>query len=191
MTDANQMVAPHRQVPVRFTAAEFMELVQHPPISEWTGKIELIEGEIVRISPAHVPHWNAQRLAILELQAAFAPLGKEWIVGGEAPVRLGTLTVRVPDIAVLRAPDLKASVFDRSALFMVVEVADTSLRNDLGRKLRAYAASVVPHYWVIDLKGRRVLVHEQPLDGRYRDEHSYRFGEPILVPGADTPIVIE
>lgn len=188
--NAPEMIAPYEQVPVRFTADEFMELVQHPPVNGWTGKIELIEGEIVRISPAHVPHWNAQRLAILNLQSAFASLGDEWIVGGEAPVRLGNLTVRVPDVAVLRAPDLKATVFDRSALFMVVEVADTSLRNDLGRKLRAYAASMIPHYWVIDLRGRRVLVHEQPLDTHYRQERSFRFGEPIPVPGTGATIVI-
>jgi Uma2 family endonuclease len=86
---AIQRVSSARPVPVRFTAEEFMELAQHPPISEWSGKIELIEGKIVRMSPAHMPHWNAQRLTIMHLQHAFAALGDEWVIGGEAAVRLG------------------------------------------------------------------------------------------------------
>lgn len=187
MTAAERLVR-HRPTKVRFTADEFMELCRHPPISEWVGKVELIEGEIVRMSPAHMPHWNMQRLTIMQLQSAFAPLGPEWVVGGEAPVRLGALTVRVPDVAVLRGADLTAATADRTALFMAVQIADSSLRNDLGRKLRAYATVGVPHYWVIDLKGRKVHVMAGPEASDYRLKREAPFGKPIEVPGAGATI---
>jgi Uma2 family endonuclease len=189
MTRAER-IQEFEEAPVRFTAEEFMELAQHPPVCDWVGKVELIEGEIVRMSPAGMPHWNAQRLTTMHLQAAFAPLGPEWVVGAEAAIKLGKLTVRVPDVAVLRNPDLTAVAADRSTLFMAVEIADSSLRNDLGRKLRAYAAAGVPHYWVADLNGRRFHVMSEPADGDYREKSVVAFGEPIAVPGTDATITL-
>lgn len=165
-----------------------MELAQHPPISDWIGKIELIDGEIVRMSPAHVPHWNAQRLAIMALQAAFAPNGTEWNIGGEVPVRLGRLTVRIPDVAVFRAPDMTQSIFDKSALFMAMEIADTGLRNDLGRKMRAYAAAGVPHYWVVDLKSRELHVMTDPADADYASRRVVSMDEAVPLPGIGSTV---
>lgn len=137
-----------------------------------------------------MPHWNVQRLTTMYLQAAFVPLGPDWVVGAEAAVKLGKLTVRVPDVAVLRSPDLTASAAAGSTLFMAVEIADTSLRNDLGRKLRAYASAGVPYYWVVDVNGREVHVMADPHEGDYRAKRLIPFGKPIDVPGADATITI-
>ncbi len=190
------MTAPSRidhrdQMPVRFTAAEFIELVQHPPIVDWPGKIELVEGEIIRMAPANVRHWNMQRIVFLRLQSALADAGIDWIVGQEPTVRLRPDTIREPDIAVLRDPDLTASLFDGVALFLAVEVADSSLAIDLGPKRRDYAEAMVPHYWVIDLNGRCIHVMAQPDAGDYGARSLIRFGEPLPVPGTDAGIVID
>jgi Uma2 family endonuclease len=96
--------------------------------------------------------------------------------------------VRVPDVAVLRAPDLTAVAADRSALFLAVEIADTTLRNDLGRKLRAYAAAGVPHYWVADLKGRRLHVMAEPAEAGYARSEVMPFGTPMPVPGTQATV---
>lgn len=188
---ASEKIAPYKQVPVRFTADEFMELVRHPPIADWLGKIELIDGEIVRMAPANVPHWNAQRIIFLRLQSAFAELGLDWIVGQEPTVRLAADTMREPDVAVLRDPDLRATIFDRVALFMAVEVADTSLKIDLGQKLQDYAEAFVQHYWVIDLNDRRTHVMSEPRAGTYWDRQLVPFGEPIVVPSIPLTITID
>lgn len=187
---AQQRLARHQPVRVRFTADEFMELVRHPPMNEWDGKVELVEGVIVRMLPAFVPHWNAQRLMHVQLLTAFESAGAAWVVGVEAPVRLGRLTVRVPDIAVLRDPDLAGAVFDRTALFLAVEIADTSLRNDLGRKLRSYAAAAVPHYWVVDVNGRAIHIMSDPVDGAYRSTRISAFGTAIEVPGTTATVTM-
>lgn len=188
---ATDLIAPHKQVPVRFTVAEFMEIVQHPPISDWVGKVELVDGEIVRMSPANVPHWNAQRIMFLRLQSAFAGLGPEWIVGQEPTVRLSADTVREPDVAVLRDPDLRATTFDRVAVFLAVEVADTSLLVDLGQKLTDYAEAFVPHYWVIDLNGRRTHVMSDPRAGAYASRRPVPFGEPIAIPAIPLTVTVD
>jgi len=45
---------------------------------------------------------------------------------------------------------------------LVVEVAVSSLRIDLGEKARRYAAAGFPEYWVIEPIARRVHVHTDP-----------------------------
>ncbi|MCH1927617.1 Uma2 family endonuclease, partial [Shewanella sp. C31] len=46
---------------------------------------------------------------------------------------------------------------------------DTSLRYDLQVKLPRYAQAGVPEVWVVDLEGKRVLVHRKPEAGAYRE----------------------
>ncbi len=191
MTASHHRIDHRDQMPARFTAAEFIELVQHPPIVDWSGKTELVEGEIVRMAPANVRHWNMQRIVFLRVQSALMEAGMEWIVGQEPTVRLAPDTIREPDIAILRNPDLTATLFDRTALFLAIEVADTSLAIDLGRKRRDYADARVPHYWIVDLNGRCIHIMADPAGDDYMARSLVRFGEPLAVPGTDQAIVID
>jgi Uma2 family endonuclease len=57
---------------------------------------------------------------------------------------------------------------------------------DLRTKARLYARAGIVEYWVIDVAGRRIVVHRGPLDGAYNDVTSYREGEsiePLSAPG--------
>jgi Uma2 family endonuclease len=53
-------------------------------------------------------------------------------------------------------------------IFLLAEVADSSLSYDLGPKLEAYARAGIREVWVIDAIRRRVLVHRQPDQGNYQ-----------------------
>jgi Uma2 family endonuclease len=55
---------------------------------------------------------------------------------------------------------------------LVAEVSDTTLRSDLTRKAALYARAGVREYWVLDLKGRCLIVDRHPHDGAY---HSVQF----------------
>ena len=46
-------------------------------------------------------------------------------------------------------------------IVLVVEVADTTLRGDLTVKRDLYARAGVPEYWVLSLKGRKLIVHRR------------------------------
>ena len=168
-----------------------MELAQHPPMNAWIGKVELVDGRIVRKPPPGTPHWNTQRLIMLQLIDIFRAVGPEWIVGTEGAVRLSTGTVRVADVVVLRAPDLRRrGALDRAELFLAVEIADTTLRNDLGPKLRDYAEARVPHYWVADLKTRETHLMSAPEGRAYLEHATIPFGAPIPVPGAGATTIL-
>ena len=177
--------------PARFTAQEFMQLAQMKPVCDWTGKTELIRGIITRLAPAHIPRWNAQRVTHQRLYEALRDVRETWIVGQEPSVRLAGDTVRQPDVALLRDVGEVGELFDRAALFLAIEIADSSRNIDLGAKRLTYAGAFIPHYWVVDSKHRIVRIFSNPSAGDYRDARPVPFGTPIDVPGTDRTIVID
>jgi len=51
---------------------------------------------------------------------------------------------------------------------LVGEVADTTLATDLDEKKQLYAALEIPEYWVVDIRGERILAFRLQLDGKYQ-----------------------
>jgi Uma2 family endonuclease len=51
---------------------------------------------------------------------------------------------------------------------LLIEVADTTLRFDRGRKRSAYARSDIPEYWIVNLPARQLEVYRDPVGSRYR-----------------------
>lgn len=52
---------------------------------------------------------------------------------------------------------------------LVGEVADTTLATDLDEKKHLYAELGIPEYWVIDVKGKRVIAFRLPENGIYQE----------------------
>lgn len=179
-----------RETPLRFTAEEFMALATRPPLADVPGKLELVDGRIVRMSPAHALHWMAQQRINQDLAAAFRDMPDSWWVGPEASVRLSARKIRLPDVAVLRDPKPTRAAFPSDLLFLAVEISDTTLRVDLGPKRRDYALAGVPHYWVVDLVGREVHVMADPSGAEYVSTGAIPFGQSIAVPGTGAAITI-
>jgi Uma2 family endonuclease len=61
----------------------------------------------------------------------------------------------------------------------VIEVADTSLRNDLGRKRKVYAQEGVPEYWVIDVRDRVIYQMADPKGTGFATQRRVPLGEVI------------
>jgi Uma2 family endonuclease len=72
--------------------------------------------------------------------------------------------------------DLRLSIRDPQPenLQLVIEIADTTLAFDLSTKARLYARAGIIEYWVLDLPGRRIIVHRAPRDGAYSSVVAYR-----------------
>jgi Putative restriction endonuclease len=52
-------------------------------------------------------------------------------------------------------------------LRLVVEIADSSLHLDLTAKAKLYARAGIADYWVLDVPGRRMIVHREPTTEGY------------------------
>jgi Uma2 family endonuclease len=56
---------------------------------------------------------------------------------------------------------------------LLVEVSDTTLRFDRGKKLKAYARFGIPDYWILNLRERRLEVYRDPAGPEYRSVALY------------------
>src|SRR5205085_776518 len=64
-------------------------------------------------------------------------------------------------------------------LRLVVEVSDTTLGFDLTTKARLYARAGIAEYWVLDIPGRRMVVHRDPQQAQYRLVAAYGEDESV------------
>ena len=66
-----------------------------------------------------------------------------------------------------RADDYATATPRASDVLLIIEVSDSTLREDREIKAPLYAESGIPECWLVDLVGRAVEVYRQPQGGRY------------------------
>jgi Uma2 family endonuclease len=66
------------------------------------------------------------------------------------------------------------------SIALLVEVADTTMDRDTGRKLELYAAAGVPEYWVVDVNAGQVLMHDDPRADGYRGRRAVVFADMLV-----------
>jgi len=189
MNKASALIAVEE--PARFSAEEFMDMAAAGAFENIVGKIELVEGVIIRMSPAHAPHFLYQRELFLRLHEIFGAGRDGFIVGQTPTVRLSEDTVRDPDVAILRLPAELGGIFAAADLLLAAEVSDSSLPKDRGSKRLSYARAGIPNYWVVDIRGRKVELWVSPEGGDYSSHRTIPFGEPIPVPGTAETITLD
>jgi Uma2 family endonuclease len=141
-------------------------------------RVELIDGEIVEMSPIGAPHTRS----VMFLNDAFVRrLEGRALVCPQGSVRLHRRTEPQPDIALLRPPLARygRAIPAPADVFLIVEVADTSQYRDRVVKLPRYAAAGIPEYWIVDLKGEILDVYREPAAGRYGASRQLRRGDSI------------
>jgi len=159
-----------------FSADEFLHMLSLGAFDHM--KVELVDGRIVRMSPSHSDHGEMMARAIVALAAVY---GVERIMP-DTVLKLGDMTVRAFDVAVLH-PDAKPGpVLNPADVFLGIEVSDSSLAKDLGEKQRDYAEAGIRNYWVVDVKGRAVHIMTDPSQGEYRVRHVQETHSPIRLP---------
>jgi hypothetical protein len=123
-------------------------------------------------------------------------LPDDWSLWPESTVVLDPTNAPLPDFAVVRgANPLDFGTPERypgpGDIGLLIEVAVTSLRADLTTALEQYARAGIPADWVVDVPGRRVLVHTEPrvVDsrGEYARVETYRPGQalPLVLDGQE------
>ena len=149
--------------------------------------LELLEGEIVQMSPQDKPHARAMG----KLNRWFARnLGDEYVVRPQLPLTLSDSEPE-PDLAVVRAEEEAAAERHPRTALLVIEVADSSTRRDLEVKARIYAKSGIPEYWLVLVKQRAVEVLTDPdrATGAYRSARRHS-DDSTVVPAAFASLVI-
>ena len=171
----------------RFTVVEYHRMIE-TGILDADEHVELLEGEIVQVSPQEPPHARATS----RLNRWFArALGEEYVVRPQLPLTFPESEPE-PDLAVVWTKDEdRLEGHPRTAL-LVIEVADSSARHDLVVKSRVYAKAGIPEYWLVLVRKRSIEVLRDPdaAAGVYRSR-STAGPDSTLTPSAFSGPVIE
>jgi Uma2 family endonuclease len=166
----------------RFTVAE-VEAMVAAGVMEEDERVELIGGELVPMSPKGIRH-EVVKSALVDLWIRSRP--DDCRLTQETTFRLSEDTYLEPDVVIyLRASGLQG--LTGASVLLVVEIADSSLRYDIGRKAALYASFGIRELWVIDAVRLTTRVFREPETDGYRNTQD--FGpvdqlSPLIAPEA-------
>lgn len=145
-----------------------------------THRVQLVRGVIAQEPPMNPPHYRSVRKTTAALERVFAA---GYDVRPQGPLDLGLATRPLPDVAVVAESADGYATKHPTTAFLVVEVGDSTLFDDLTAQAELYAEAGIADYWVVDIPNHKlhVLRDPAPVGG---NGHSYR-DQRVLGP-ADT-----
>lgn len=163
----------------KFTIEEFERMIRKGLFEE-DERIELIDGEIVEMSPIELPHL----VCVAELQALFhETLGKTVHIWVQNALHMPNNTRPQPDLMLLkRRNDKYRGKYPTAAdVLLIVEVAASSLRYDRNVKAPRYAAAGIPEMWIVNLQESIVEIYSSP-ETEYTNVRQAGRGESLPLP---------
>ena len=153
-------VQPHETPqPHRFTREEYHQMAELGFFRN--RRVELIDGEIIDIAAMKDLHAVGMGVAAATLQQAFP----ECWVRHQLPLSFTMDSEPEPDLVVVPGqPRNYMGKGHPSDAIVVVELSDTTLRFDRGRKASLYARAGIKDYWIVNLNGKCLEVMREPVE---------------------------
>jgi Uma2 family endonuclease len=161
----------------RFTVDEYHRMGEAGVLTE-DDRVELLDGEIVQMSPIGNPHASTVARLTTLLVRRFADRATIWV---QNPIILDRWSEPQPDVCVL-APraDFYAAAHPRPReVLLGIEVMASSRGYDRTLKLPLYAKAELREVWLVDLKAQAIEVHRRPALRGYRSTETYGRGQAI------------
>ncbi len=159
----------------KYSVDDYDEMIRLGVLTE-RDRVELIRGEIVAkmaIGPRHSTCVKGLNLLLTQRVAGRA------IAGVQDPVRLPDSEPE-PDISLLRPPKERYLTGhpQPTDIFLIVEVADSSLDDDPNIMRPLYAESGIQEFWIVNLRDECLEVYRGPQpDGTYREVRILQRGQ--------------
>ena len=141
-------------------------------------RVELIDGEIITMSPIGPEHGasvDAGNYFLVSL------IRNRAIVRVQGNIRLDEYNEPQPDFTMLKWRDdfYRRQLPGPDDALLIIEVSDSTLSYDRNRKLALYARFGIPEVWIANILARVVEVYRDPVDGEYTDSRVYEPGEMV------------
>ena len=127
-------------------------------------RVELLGGEFYEMAPIGLRHVRAVRVLNDLLNEHIRRVA---VIDVQNPILLNDKSRPQPDVIVLHRRDYPGYP-SPADVFVVIEVADSSLAYDRDVKFPRYAAAGIPEAWLVDLNANVIERYSDPRDGRYR-----------------------
>jgi len=159
-----------------FTVDEYYRMAE-VGILDPDARLELLEGQIVEMSPVGVRHVAC----VNRTTALFAKHSADRaIVSVQNPVQLSDYTEPQPDIVLLkpRQDHYAGKKTSWEDALLVMEVSDTTIRRDR-YKVSLYARAGVSELWIEDLGDDTIYVYRNPSSAAYGTSLQFHRGDKI------------
>ena len=132
-------------------------------------RVELFSGNIIKMSAKGTAHTSATRRTASVLRDL---LGNQAAIYTQDPIALDDNSEPEPDIAVVRIDPFDYATHHPtpSEVYLIIEVADSSLTFDREIKAKIYARSGIADYWVLNVGDRQLHVFREPTENGYQSE---------------------
>ena len=171
----------------RFNVAEYYRMGETGVLNP-DARVELLDGKIIDMSPIGPFHGGS----VNRLNRLFNKMSNgRWLVSAQNPVHLDEYSEPQPDLLLLK-PDLDDYMGRHPApedVFLLVEVADSTLAYDRGKKLPAYGRAGIPEVWILNLRAKTIEVYRQPHFEGYHSSQTYGANDKVS-PGAFPDAVV-
>ncbi len=176
-------------VALRLTFDEYMRMIADGAFDTLRDRrIELIHGELRTMTPPGPDHSNA--VSWLTTWSVLNPPVQLVSVRIQDPVAIpGLDSSPQPDVVWAKQQSYKRRFPNPHEVFLLIEVADSSLEYDCGDKADLYAAAGIQDYWVVNLQDRVIHVFRSPAAEGYQAKQTIKFGE-VLRPLAFPTVTI-
>lgn len=176
MTVHQPIIADVGQHAWKVRRADFLLLEANGSFKEY-ARTELLDGEIWVVNAIHSRHASVQAELHGRLWAALNALHSPLKTYIAPSVDLSDTSLPEPDL-VIGAPHQDGFV-PLAKVALVIEISDTTLETDLGRKQRIYATAGVPEYWVADVNARAIHRMWSPSGDRFAQSDQVGFGDAL------------
>jgi len=161
----------------RFSVEDYHRMAEAGILGE-DDRVELIEGEVIAMSPIGSRHASCvdRHIALLNRR-----IGDRAILRVQGPIRLDDCSEPEPDLVLLRTrEDFYSPGHPRpDDVHLLIEVMDTTAAFDRGIKVALYARAGISEVWLVDLNQERVEVHRRPEAGAYSELQSRGRGDSV------------
>ena len=169
---------------VRTTYAEFEEMARRGDYDDIENHIELLCGEI-RIMPLPKPRHETtvDELAEWSFRSLLNEAARVRIQHSLGIPELDSVTI--PDVAWMHRRDYSSQRPLGADVFLLIEVSDTTLTLDRGKKAKLYAQAGIADYWIVNLRKRCLEIRRDPKGSRYRTVQTLHPGDearPLAFP---------
>lgn len=160
-----------------FTVAEYHRMVEAGILGE-DDRVELLEGEIVAMSPIGSRH----AAGVARLTALFSRIQDRGMVWVQNPIRLGEHSEPQSDVALLR---FRADFYAQAHpgledVLLVVEVTETQTAYDREVKVPLYARFGILEVWLVDLEAGQIEVYRRPSPQGYQEVQLLRRDQRVI-----------
>jgi Uma2 family endonuclease len=171
-----------------FSVDEYHRLVEVGILTP-NDKVELIQGEIIKMSPIGPKHAGNIDFVVQKLILLFQ---EEIIVRNQNPVQLGNMSEPEPDVSILKPNEnyYTSSHPKAEDVLLLIEYSDSTLQYDQNTKIPLYAVHLIPEVWIVDLKQNRVITYSSPKGEEYLNIRTYQKGETIVTGQLTRPISV-